>query len=421
MIQSKEKLFSSLFAFTIILSIQPYFVWYDYPYLFRIFAFGIFILFFINRLISKKDFYLNKNLLLIYLYVLIVFCLLSFSNNGINIAISNSIMLIIIYLLVETNIKRDIFFKFVKIYAMFLILPILNYVLLANGLDLEWSRLETNNELKSINGVYYREYIGMVILSSQIFQIGNGMFFRLSGVFDEPGVIGTLSVLILVALRFDLKKWYGIIIFIGGLLSFSLVFYIVSFIYVIVYKIKYIVILPFIIILAIYAIENNNELVNKYLVNRVTLLFTDIDSVDNRVSACFESKYKDFLSSESIYFGRGKDAQIDTGCDVSSWKMVVYNHGIVGFMLIIGIYILIILHILKTEKNLNKKVLILTCLAFALSFYQRPHFSALYFLILFYSASMQYKIENFRNRNKYIHKIQKKSEFYNVDYRKTIQ
>lgn len=392
-----EKLLPSLFAFTIILGMSPYFVWYDLPHLYKLFALSVISLFILNFIVSNTKKHINKTLILLSLYILIVFLCLSFSNEGLKIAASSSPILIIIFILLDKTIKKDIYFKFVKLYALFLILPIFYYILLASGVDLEWNRLETKHILKSIAGFYYREYFGMVILNNQIFNVGDGYFFRLSGIFDEAGVIGTVSALILVAIRFNLKTWYGKIILIGGILSLSLVFYLISFIYLISYKIKYVLILPIIIVSIIYLIGDENEFVNKYLFDRVTLLVTDTELVDNRTSSCFEAKYKDFLESDSIYLGKGSGAVSDTGCDVSSWKGVVYNHGIVGFILIISIYVFILLYILKTEKNLSKKVLLLTILVFALSFYQRPNFDSIYFIILFYSAGIQYKIEESKN------------------------
>jgi glycosyltransferase involved in cell wall biosynthesis len=115
-----------------------------------------------------------------------------------------------------------------------------------------------------------------------------------------------------------------------------------------------------------------------------------------------------FLSSGPLYFGKGSGASSATGCDVSSWKAIVYNHGIIGFVLIVSIYIIILLYIIRTEKILDKKVLLLTYVVFALSFYQRPNFSSLYFIILFYSANMQYRREDIENRNRCMYKVSKR-------------
>lgn len=50
---------------------------------------------------------------------------------------------------------------------------------------------------------------------------------QIFGMYDEPGVVGTIAGAILMTRQFNFKKWINIPIFIAGILSFSLFFYVI--------------------------------------------------------------------------------------------------------------------------------------------------------------------------------------------------
>lgn len=51
-------------------------------------------------------------------------------------------------------------------------------------------------------------------------------FFRFYSVFDEPGVLGTLSAFILFGNRYNFKQWQNIAILAGGIFTYSMAFYV---------------------------------------------------------------------------------------------------------------------------------------------------------------------------------------------------
>ncbi len=51
-----------------------------------------------------------------------------------------------------------------------------------------------------------------------------GVLFRLCGVYDEPGMVGTISALLLAAHSYRLFSWRTLIFYVAGVLSFSLAF-----------------------------------------------------------------------------------------------------------------------------------------------------------------------------------------------------
>ncbi len=53
-------------------------------------------------------------------------------------------------------------------------------------------------------------------------------YFRFYSVFDEPGVLGTLSALILLGNKYNFKNWQNFVILLGGIFTYSMAFYILS-------------------------------------------------------------------------------------------------------------------------------------------------------------------------------------------------
>ena len=51
-----------------------------------------------------------------------------------------------------------------------------------------------------------------------------GVLFRMNGVYDEPGTVGTIAALLLAATGFRLHDWRCRVLYAAGVLSFSLAF-----------------------------------------------------------------------------------------------------------------------------------------------------------------------------------------------------
>ena len=107
----------------------------------------------------------------------------------------------------------------------------------------------------------------------------------------------------------------------------------------------------------------------------------NFDEVDNRVDDCFERHYDEFLSSTDILIGNGYKASISLECDVSSYKTVIYDYGIIGFLIIVLFYIIILISKVRTISDLIK------CTPFLIVFfatsYQRPAFVTFWFFAIF--------------------------------------
>lgn len=374
---------SILFAILALLSLAPYFIWNISPVFYRVIGLAALIF---SLILFLKD----KKIKIIAFFAFIVFfvsiTVRHFSSFGIEPNLSFMPILLLSFLLLDNKIQKQTFDFFLLIYVILLIPSLILYVFIALGVSIDWTYLEAPYVGKSTMGLFYREYFGMVILSNQIFPFMSGELFRLSAIYDEPGVVGTVSALFLAATQFNIQNWKGKVLFISGILSFSFAFYVIIVIYLMFKNVKtllkLIAITLFLIILLPDEIKDN-RLVKNYVEEKINKTFSDIDSVDNRTDSIFDNAYKDFLPTTNIYLGLGKDATANLNTGSSSYKTIIYNHGIIGFISILLFYI-VLLYNIKYKNQLFQ--LIPFFIVATASIYQRPTLETIWYLVIFIGA-----------------------------------
>ena len=203
--------------------------------------------------------------------------------------------------------------------------------------------------------------------------------FRLCGMFNEPGLMGTMGALTVIADKMKLNKG-NIIIVIASFLTFSVAFFILITFYILAKGIiernkKIILITPVLILsfLFLSQIEFENSNLSHFF-NRFS--FEDGNfAADTRVHDELQLLWNKVCSdSNLLWFGMGKIPS--TGS--SSYKITIVKHGLIGFSLIFLPMIVGCLKLIKQNKNS-----ILLVLSFILSIYQRPLvFNMFYFVIL---------------------------------------
>lgn len=371
---------SLIFGFLIFLTLRPYFIW-ESIFIYVI-AFILAITLSLAWIFIKAR--ISKNSLVFISVFLSSFFLNQFTLHGAYPWISAIVVLILCFLLFDEKIYKSTLKNFINIYALVLIPSILMFFLLAAGVNLEWEHLEPYSKAKQSTGIYYREYFGMVVLSTQIFTVGTGELFRLCSVFPEPGVVGTVSALLLTVTRFDIKNWKGVILLISGILSFSLAFYVLACVYLILKKPFYLFILVGLLSALFFSLPSDikdNRIVKYYVMERGEALFVNFDEVDNRVNDCFERHYDEFLNSTDIFIGNGYKASIGTECNVSSYKTIIFDYGIIGFLILVLLYIILLISKIRTRADFINCMPLL--IVFIATSYQRPAFDTFWFFAIF--------------------------------------
>lgn len=386
------------FSLVAIFTMNPYFTWNETLY-FRLAVFVSVFLFLLNLFITKK---INIGRREVFLFVVFLSLVSYVQITEINaVFIDFQIIIIAVFLLIPRELSLYAFNLLVKLFSLTLLPGIVVFLIVALGGDLNWTRLETIHSLKADSGLYYRNYIYTVVLSNQIFPFLDGDIFRFSGLYNEPGVVGTVSALLLSATGFKLDKWYSKLIFFGGLISFSLAFYIAILVYLLFARFSVFIIcfvlFSFLLYFS-YDFLSQFYFFNAYLYNKIFHLYNFDASVNNRVSECFEVVYYSFLGTPEVFFGLGDGAHSLTGCDVSHYSSLIYNYGVFGFVLI-GVFYFS-LYIVKV----NSLKLIYTTLPFLIVFmlmlYQRPAVFSFYNILIFSGAILHASSPKHNNRIK---------------------
>ena len=335
-----------LYSIIGVIQLSPYYLWGNISW-FRIVSIlllALLIVYFVRNRVQRKAFLLSGFALMVFL---VVYTLNINGNNFINF----SIILLTLYFLLPRNIQYEVFNKFYNLFVYTLIPGLILYFFIFLGVDLDWSRLEPSHNLKELYGYFYRDYGALIVLNTQIIETPIGEFFRFSAIYDEPGRVGTVCGLLLVATNVNLGNWRAKILLLSGVISLSLAFYAIILLFSLVKRPKIFIMVIGIILLVFLLFSETfqgNLVLDKYFFSRIDMLLYSIDSVDNRSSYCFDEAYSKFISSPQLLSGNGFQASNALNCGVSTHKTVVYDFGLIGSFLILTIYFLM------TILNINK-------------------------------------------------------------------
>lgn len=300
-------------------------------------------------------------------------------------AILISFLTLILYSIDDCSLEK-LFLNFKKIISFILFPAIVLWfihIILSNNTFLNLGQIRSDfvpNQYKVDIGLYYYYYPFMTIVDYDV----PSSFYRFPGPFDEPGVVGTLASLILCADKFSLKGKMNKTVFLSGLISFSLVFYITCFIYFSLTfhkEIKRNIFYLFVLMSLIFLMIRNSfvgSYFNKLIIDRLVFSNGKLAG-DNRASVALENKFNEWMSSydlQTIFFGF-KSVDLEGS---SSIKQIFLTTGLVGFALFIAILIMIFFRRFRGKLNIY---ILSFLLIFCLSLYQRPDISALYILLIF--------------------------------------
>lgn len=351
---------ASILAILLFFTTQPYFIW---PYIqFLVFvslAISLFCLLQIDIKSSRRK--------LPFLILFIAYLILSIHRGaqigGTLLYLSLSFIPYIKALLLKNTYKC-----FYVIIVFVFAISILSYISVGTGLQTPIGQIEPLNDIKNYN---YLEYIFLVI-PGHLTDLG-----RFCSVYDEPGVVGTISALILCIERFNLRKTGNIIIMVAGFLSFSLFFFLISAIFIL-YSLQNKHKLVFLLaVLALYYFTKDNDIANIYIWDRLELSDNGTISGDNRNSDALLDLWERSKMNPQILFGYGWD-YVEDYTESASLQLFILRDGIIFVILYLWSYLFMAKNLLKSYRK---------CLLFFLimfgTLYQRPGFCNADFTLLF--------------------------------------
>lgn len=194
-------------------------------------------------------------------------------------------------------------------------------------------------------------------------------YIRFYSVFDEPGVLGLLSTIVLFANKYNFNEKKNIIIFLGGVFTFSLAFYIFTIVgyifhvlmqrkfkYLFFTSILFVSLVPF-----LFSIEG-------FRLSVVERFKNFNQSLSERNGVQLDQYYENFIHTPNLYYGESldffsKNPYLKEG---QSYKFFFIEYGVIGFLLLLVLYLFLI-----DKRRINAYVLFLLII-FIVSFIQRP-------------------------------------------------
>ncbi len=270
---------------------------------------------------------------------------------------------------------KESFNAFVWVYAGVMTISLVVYILVIfAGIGFPYKVIDPLNELK--NYTYY--LYPFLITSDSIDTLG--LSFRFCGLFDEPGVVGTFSAIILIINRFDFKRIYNIIAFIAGVFSFSLFFYVICTVAVFLSAPGKVKIGTVLLIAVVLYVFKDNEIVNQLVFSR----FSDesaLGIVDNRNTGYFVDVYEKFSKTPAFWTGMGAGKAEVLGEGGSSYKMLVYDYGMVFFFFYVLCFYFFAIGIIRGGRQYLAFSMILLG-----TMYQRPFLGGVSFTFIMLAA-----------------------------------
>ncbi|MDR3501940.1 MAG: hypothetical protein P4L79_05090 [Legionella sp.] len=291
---------------------------------------------------------------------------------------------------------------FSLLFALSLIPAIIVWVLMLLAIPLNFSHLEPVSLFKVKEKLYYLHYFGSIFQNDTINTLPyGGKLARLSGIYDEPGTVGTFAALFLAMSCFK-RGWKNTLIFLAGILSFSAAFYILSVISSALlkkYRISFLLIITFSLCYITPHTPFNTRKVQPSIAHilqdplvekkygKAKQAYQFIRTFDNRSSLSMDSLFSTYLNGEikTLLFGIASDANAAfEGGASSSWKIILTNYGLVGFLYLTSF---LLGYVFFKTKNLANKFEIYTFLfVFILNIYQRPFIWIPSYMLLFLGA-----------------------------------
>lgn len=257
----------------------------------------------------------------------------------------------------KPQFKWDIYQIFVKLFVILLFLGIIEWLLLLVNINFFWAVVERNAVQIFNHGIFI--LVPLYSLEG---------FARFMSLCQEPGTMGTICFFLLTTLDYHKYKREFFVLLTAGLISFSLGFYVLISIWVLMksrqFRFSQILLggVAFLIMLTLFG--NSFE---KRIINRIE--GRSIEEIDNRTNEIVNLKMQEITNDGRIYVGMGNrtfyEWEAKMGGVSSGMKNYIFQYGLLGLFILCIAYTTLILQI----KGFKKETLILVFLVWV-SFYK---------------------------------------------------
>lgn len=345
-------------------SMKPWFVWDNPAILYILLLFFILTRLPFARRINKKHCVLL--ILCFILYTVVDVPHINDAKRFVEYIFRHFICTSLVILLLSEE-KASLVKIFINFYAGVLLFSTIIYVLVILGMPIYSYQV-------SINDPYYSWGFSNSLFL--ILPITSFPFPRFQSIFLEPGHLGMISSLMLYMIRYNMRSWQGIIIFLSSLLSMSLAAYMLLFLGMVIYKLSFgnlLKTITFLLMILMTCTMAYNFFPNSYFSQAILLrLEYDEDKGfkgNNRISEDFEYYYNNkFYKTEHVLLGIGGDniSTISGEGGNSSYKVFIVQYGILGLVVLSVFFFVIVWY---SKSSFVRGLLLL----YVASFWQRPY------------------------------------------------
>lgn len=311
---------------------------------------------------------------------LVVFLLSTFLNDcPVHPAFYIQVLFGMFIISLTDDIRHNTFKYFVNLYTIVLLFSLIDYIFFMIGVSYSL-------------GIVYRGENHHIPFIHTLFNLIRLSAPRFQSLTEEPGVVGTINAFIIYLLQS--KKCYKqkIILYITGFFTFSMAFYIITLIFLLLEKIALKKILVTLIAsFTLFAIFPKTS--EKMILDRITER-----RVDNRTHDNFKNMYVQAQKNGELIIGKGHQSfnRYLTQWDGSAGALVfIYQYGIIGLTIIFICYSWAFFRMSSTNR-----FCFVFYLVFWLSFYQRQFIYQPFYILILYSCYCEY--EYFKKEGTYI-------------------
>ena len=273
------------------------------------------------------------------------------------------------FIWIKSTVWSNIFHNYMLLFAITIIPSLLQYILV--------NFCEVDFPYDSIDASPFNPHEGSTYIQYSLFvkELRIGEFLpRFYGFYDEPGAVGTISMVLLFCNKYNLKKWYNIVFVLVGICSFSLFFYVSSLIYTLFWGKLKVKLLVLFICVGVLIFASENEVISRYIIDRFIIKDGEWTGY-NRENYSFEFIYEQFTGLE-LLLGIDSSKYLPFAASYKYWFAVC---GIIPTLLFCGLYFLWAYMKLKTLSTWD---FILCMLIPLLVLAQRPFINNSFYIFL---------------------------------------
>ncbi|RHD63684.1 hypothetical protein DW786_05815 [Bacteroides uniformis] len=330
----------------------------------------------------------RRSTLSFFFLILAIFCFYSYAHIT-PIGLIYRLIGVLPLCLMTKAFNKKIYRILWNIYVLIMALSIANYILVMLGMHIPSKIIQPLNEIKNFN---YTAYPFMVKDNS----LENSILPRFFGIFDEPGVVGTFGLLILSIEKLNFKKWQNWVVFVSGILSLSLFFFLGLFLVFIISRFlsgkhiyKSIIVILVTMIAGYLLVVQEGSIFYEQVGYRFEYDASEGTFVgDNRTVSFMQDRYDKLKWNSPIFYFGGKTGgasdkfidEINEGG--ASYRNMIMKIGLLGTISYLFFFFLYAKNVINSRKD---RLIFLFIII--ITIFQRPYFMEIGYLFFFFSLA----------------------------------